>query len=87
MISAENVNKSGSFHTEIKRQQIKVNLMLGLGRTSEKFTSSVLTIHTTHVQEPGRKNVDTSRSSCHVTHKWYMVQARKAEQHVFMNEN
>ena len=66
MISVENVNKSGSFHTEIKRQQIKLSLMLCLGRAYEKFTSSVLTIHTTHVQEPGRKNVDTGISSCRV---------------------
>ena len=57
MISAENVNKSGSFHTEIKRQQIKLSLMLGLGRAYEKFPSSVLTIHTTHVQEPGGRTL------------------------------
>ena len=65
-ISAVNVNKSFSFYTEIKRQQIKLSLILGLERACEKFTSSVLTIHTTHVQELGRKNVDTGISSCRV---------------------
>ena len=50
------------------------------------FTCSVLTIHTTYVQEPVRKNVGTS--GCRVwlgTHVCYMVQARKAEESV--NEN
>ena len=64
MISAESLNKSGSFYTEIKRQQIKLSLMLGLERAYEMFTSSITTIHrvidTTHLQEPGRKNVDVS---------------------------
>ena len=55
IISAGNVNKSGRFYTEIKRQQIKLSLMFGLERASQMFTSSVMTIHTTHVQEPGRK--------------------------------
>ena len=57
MISAEDVNKSACFLTEIKRQQIKFNLMLGLEQAYEMFTSSVTTIHTTNVQEPGRKGV------------------------------
>ena len=55
MISAEKVNKSGSFHTEIKLLQITLSLMLGLERAYEMFTSSVATIH---LQEPGRKDVD-----------------------------
>ena len=63
MISTENVNKSGSFDTEIKRQQIKLSLILGLERACEMFTNSVTTIHTAHVQEPGRKDVDIS--SCY----------------------
>ena len=50
MISAENVNKSGSFYTEIKRRQIKLSLMLGLERAYERFTSSITTIQTTTVQ-------------------------------------
>ena len=56
----KNINKSGSFYTEIKRQQIKLSLMLGLERAYEMFTGSITTIHTTHVQEPGRKDVDIS---------------------------
>ena len=60
MISAENVNKSGSFYTEIKRQQVKLSLMLGLERAYEMFTSSVTTIYTTHVQEPGRRDLNVS---------------------------
>ena len=60
MISAEKVNKLGNSHTEIKRQQIKISLMLGLERAYEMFTSSVTRSHTTHVQEPGRKDVDIS---------------------------
>ena len=55
MIAAENVNKSG---TEIKLQQIKLSLMLGLERAYEIFTSSVTTIHTTQAQEPRRNDVD-----------------------------
>ena len=67
MISAENVNKPGSLYTEIKRQQ---SLMLGLERAYEKLTIAIATIHTTHVQEPGRKDVVVS--SCNfaeIAHK------------------
>ena len=42
--------------------------MLCPGQAYEKFTSSVLTIQITHVQEPGRKNVDTSISNTRVVH-------------------
>ena len=84
MISAENVNKSGSFYTEIKRQQIKLSLMLGLERAYEMFTSSVTRIHTTHVQEPGRKNVDIS--SCRFIARdtrTVQVEARNAKRRVY----
>ena len=50
--------QSGSFYAEIKRQQIKLSLLLGLERAYEMFTSSITTIHTTHVQEPRRKDVN-----------------------------
>ena len=84
MIFAENVNKSGRFHIEIKRQQVKLSLMLDLERAYEMFTSSVTTIHTTHVQEPGRKDVDIS--SCRFIARYtrtVKVEARNAKRRVY----
>ena len=84
MTSAGNVNKSGSFYNEIKRQQIKLSLMLGLQRAYTMFTSSVTTIHTTHMQEPGRKDVDIS--SCRFiarNTRTVQVEARNAKGRVY----
>ena len=84
MISAENINRSGNFCTEIKRQQIKLSLMLGLERTYEMFISSVTTIHTTRVQEPGRNDVDIS--SCRFiarNTRTVQVEARNAKRSVY----
>ena len=84
MISAENINKSGSFYTEIKRQQIKLSLILGFERAYEMFTSSVATTQTTHVLELRRKGVDIS--SCRfIARNTQMVQfePRNAKRRVY----
>ena len=41
-------------------KQTELSLMLGLRRAYEMFTSWITTIHTTHVQETGRKDVNVS---------------------------
>ena len=84
MISAVNVNKSGSFYAEIRWPQIKLSLMLGLERAYEMFTSSITTIHTTHVQEPERKDAGDV-SSCLLSRntRTVKVEAINAKQMVY----
>ena len=63
---------------------MKLSLMLGLERAYEMFTSSVVTIHKTHVQERGRKDVDMS--SCRFiarNTRTVQVEARNAKRRVY----
>ena len=58
--------------------------MLGLERAYEMFTSSITTIHTTHVQEPERKDAGDV-SSCLLARntRTVQVEAINAKQMVY----